>query len=300
MCDSDARKSAEFGLQFRVESYTSVAEMLTLAHPQIVCVCSPSGCHAQHAIAALKQGCHVLCEKPMAIHAADAVEMVNEAHQSGKRLFIVKQNRYNLPVAAVKELLVNNRLGKIHYFQINCFWNRNSSYYDNSWRGTSTLDGGTLYTQFSHFIDLLYWYLGNVQAVSGWRANYAHKGIVDFEDTGSAALTMESGAIGTLNWTINAYPSNIEGSFSLFGERGSVKIGGSYLDKIEYFFVENENSNDWLNKTSADKQNRHEEVYRAMIGALENPSLYVVEAEEGLKSVQIIEQIYAACPLLES
>ncbi len=156
--------------------------------------------------------------------------MIEASCNAGKRLFVVKQNRYNPPVIAVKKLIEEGALGKIYSFQLNCFWNRTDKYYHQSWRGTQVYDGGILFTQFSHFIDLLYWFLGEVDQVSGMRANFHHSESMEFEDTGIANLIMKNGAIGTLNYTVNANQSNMEGSFTLFGEKGTVKIGGQYLN----------------------------------------------------------------------
>lgn len=298
--DPDPAKLMGFAGEFNAAPFLSVSQMLSTARADIVCICSPSGLHASHAIEALNARCHVLCEKPMAITLHQAAEMIETAGRLGKKLFVVKQNRYNLPVAAVKDLLLQGKLGKIHSFQLNCLWNRNNIYYQNTWRGTAANDGGTLYTQFSHFIDLLYWYLGDVDSVTGWRANFLHQGIIEFEDTGCAAIKMRNGAMGTLNWTINAHERNMEGSITLMGEKGSIKIGGEYLDRIEYFSVENEDAAQWMQKRSADKLNRHEEVYRAMINSLHTPTSSVVEAEEALQSLKVIEQIYKGCPLIET
>src|SRR5690606_37811192 len=141
-------------------------------------------------------GCDVLCEKPMAIKVQDGLQIIKKAETTGKRFFVVKQNRYNPPVVLVKDLLSRNRLGTIQAFQLNCFRNRPDQYYQGSWMGTQDLDGGILFTQLSHFIDLLYWFLGDMDRVSGWRNNYGHQSSVQFEDTGVATIVMQSGAMG--------------------------------------------------------------------------------------------------------
>ncbi len=164
----------------------------------VVAVCSPNGLHAQHTIAALQAGFHVLCEKPMALTVQDCGEMINAAERANKRLFIVKQNRFNPPIVAVKQLIEENRLGAIYSVQLNCFWNRNEEYYKNSWKGTKDMDGGTLFTQFSHFIDLLYWMIGDVKEAHGYAGNFGHKDMIEFEDTGVVSLRFYNGAIGTV------------------------------------------------------------------------------------------------------
>ena len=145
-------------------------------------MCIPNGLHAAHTIQSLRAGFNVLCEKPMAINVHDCKEMIKEANKAGKQLFIVKQNRFNPPVVAVKKAIDKGILGKIYIIQLSCFWNRNESYYKNSWKGTQHLDGGTLFTQFSHFIDLLYWMIGDIKKVFALTANFAHKNMIDFEE----------------------------------------------------------------------------------------------------------------------
>jgi predicted dehydrogenase len=152
----------------------------------VVSVCTPNGLHAEHSISILKAGHHVLCEKPMALFVNDCSSMITAAERANRRLFIVKQNRFNPPVEAVKALIDQGKLGKLYSVQLNCFWNRNNEYYQNSWKGTRDLDGGTLYTQFSHFIDLLYWFIGDVETVSATTGNFHHQGLIEFEDTGVA------------------------------------------------------------------------------------------------------------------
>jgi len=169
VCDIDEKKAAALGAKYEAFPYKGVKDMLA-AHRDldVVAVCSPNGLHATHSIQALKAGFHVLCEKPMALSVQDCGDMINTAEKANRRLFIVKQNRFNPPVAAVKKMIEEDRLGKIYSAQLNCFWNRNDEYYKNSWKGTRDLDGGTLFTQFSHFIDLLYWIIGDVKEVQSF------------------------------------------------------------------------------------------------------------------------------------
>ena len=239
VCDIEKSKAEELATKYNAEAYTSAAEMLS-AHPEIavVAVCSPNGLHAEHSIAALRAGFHVLCEKPMALTVQDCGEMIKEAEKANRRLFIVKQNRFNPPVAAVKQLIDEGRLGKLLSVQLNCFWNRNNAYYANSWKGTLEMDGGTLFTQFSHFIDLLYWMIGDVRQVFAKVNNAAHKGVIEFEDQGAVVLEFYNGVIGTVNYTVNSFAKNMEGSITLFGDKGTVKIGGQYLNELEYQQIE--------------------------------------------------------------
>ena len=231
VCDIIRERSDSFGIEYNTKVYYSLDELLANEKNNIdvISVCTPNGLHAEHSIKALKAGIHVLCEKPMAINVNDCGEMIKAAESNNRRLFIVKQNRFNPPVAAVKKAIDDGFLGKILSIQLSCFWNRNSDYYLNSWKGTKLLDGGTLFTQFSHFIDLLYWMISDIKTVKAFTANLGHQSIIEFEDTGVVALEFYNGAIGTINYTVNSYNKNMEGSLTIFGEKGTVKIGGQYF-----------------------------------------------------------------------
>ena len=206
VCDIVQEKARALAREFSAKAYYSINELLEKeTEIDIASVCTPNGLHAEHSIQSMQAGKHVLCEKPMAISSADAKRMINAARDTGRKLYVVKQNRFNPPVVFVKQLVQENKLGNIFNFQMNCFWNRPAAYYQNDWRGTMELDGGTLFTQFSHFIDLLYWLLGDMEMAKGFRANYLHKGLISFEDTGIAILKMKNGALGTINYTINSH-----------------------------------------------------------------------------------------------
>lgn len=300
VCDSIAAKADELAEKYCAKPYYSINELLNAKEAMdVVSICSPNGLHARHAIEALNAGYHVLCEKPMALSVTDCGEMIKAAERSNRRLFAIKQNRFNPPVEAVKRALDEGRLGKILSIQLSCFWNRNPDYYQNSWKGTLDLDGGTLYTQFSHFIDLLYWMVGDVKAVKAIMANYAHKGIIEFEDTGVILLEFFNGAIGTVNYTVNSYQRNMEGSLTIFGEKGTVKIGGQYLNELEYQQIENykiENlppgnkANNY--GTYQGSMSNHDKVYDNLIAVLQNNASISTSSFEGLKTVEIIERIY--------
>jgi predicted dehydrogenase len=226
--------------------------------------------------------------------------MIDTAYFFKKKLFVVKQNRYNQPVQILKKALDENKLGKISGFQINCFWNRPQAYYKGDWKGTTLLDGGILYTQFSHFIDILYWCLGDVAEVKGYKSNSLHRKFMEFEDNGVAILKMENGAIGTLNYTINAMNKNLEGSFSIFGEKASIKIGGQYLNTLEWYEAETPQKLELAAHPGSNNygiyegsMSNHDKVYEEIIQALEGNS-NLVEAREAIKIIEIIEKIYAA------
>lgn len=302
VCDIVEEKAQQLASVYNAKPYASYAEMLK-HEPSIdvIAVCSPNGLHAQHAIDGLKAGYHVLCEKPMGLSVKECGDMIQAAERANKRLFAIKQNRYNPPVAAVKELIDAGRLGRILSVQLSCFWNRNPDYYANSWKGTKELDGGTLFTQFSHFIDLLYWLIGDIEEVAAYTGNFAHQDIIEFEDTGVVILKFINRAIGTVNYTVNSFNKNMEGSLTIFGEKGTVKIGGQYLNELEYQQIENyriENlpegnkANNYGNYTGS--MSNHDKVYDNLIEVLTQNAAITTSSYEGMKTVEIIEKIYRA------
>jgi UDP-N-acetyl-2-amino-2-deoxyglucuronate dehydrogenase len=304
-CDIVPGKRNDFSEKFHCRSYHNIEQLLkTETGVDVVVICTPNGLHAEHAVKSLMSGKHVLCEKPMAISSADARKMIDAEKATGKRLFVVKQNRFNPPVVYVKKLTAENKLGRILSFQVNCFWNRPEAYYKNNWRGTKDMDGGILFTQFSHFIDLLYWLLGDISSVSGTRNNALHKNSIEFEDNGVAQLKMKNGSIGTIHYTINSHHKNMEGSLTLFGEKGTVKIGGQYLNELEYFSVEGETFPGLPQGNPANhyghyqgSMSNHDKVYEHLIKALDDPSHHFINSEETLKTIEIIEMIYKNSPM---
>jgi UDP-N-acetyl-2-amino-2-deoxyglucuronate dehydrogenase len=301
VCDIDRSKAEELGKQYNAEIYYSLEDLLeTEKGTDVISICSPNGLHAEQTIKSLRAGFHVLCEKPMAISVDDAGQMVSESLKANKLLFIVKQNRFNPPVVALKKVIDDGNLGKIYSVQLSCFWNRNEAYYKGSdWKGTLKLDGGTLYTQFSHFIDLLYWLVGDVKHVKARIGNFGHQGIIEFEDTGVVCLEFYNGAIGTINYSVNSYGSNMEGSITIFAEKGTVKIGGQYLNELEYqkfngFKITDLPPGNPPNEYGEYKgsMSNHDKVYENVIDVLGNRGVIATNAFEGMKTVEIIEKIY--------
>lgn len=303
VCDVDSSKAKALADTYECAHFTDASELLANQQhgADVVTICSPNGLHAKHSIQALNAGYHVLCEKPMGINVSECGEMLKAAEKNNRRLFAIKQNRFNPPVAAVKQALEEGKLGKILSLQLSCFWNRNEDYYANSWKGTKDLDGGTLYTQFSHFIDLLYWMIGDIRTAKGFSKNSIHQNIIEFEDSGVVAVEFHSGTIGTINYTVNSYGKNMEGSLTIFGEKGTVKIGGQYLNELEYqniegFSFENlpegNKPNNYGNYQGS--MSNHDEVYRNLIDVLHNNAAISTSAFEGLKTVEMIDKIYMA------
>jgi predicted dehydrogenase len=301
-CDNVKEKADEFSKKYNCKAYYSIDSLLENEknNLSVVSICSPNGLHAQHSIMCLNAGLNVLCEKPMAINVYDCGEMIKAAEKANKRLFLNKQNRFNPPVAAVKHAIEEGKLGKIFSVQLSCFWNRNDDYYNNSWKGTKELDGGTLYTQFSHFIDLLYWIIGDIKDVEAYTENYNHTNTIEFEDTGVAIIKFYNGAIGTINYNVNSFQKNMEGSLTIFGEKGTVKIGGQYLNELEYQNIENFEIKDLPvgNKpnnygTYFGSMSNHDKVYENLVDVLIHGKSISTNSFEGLKTVEIIDKIYS-------
>ena len=265
----------------------------------VVSICTPHHLHKPMTLAALKAGKHVVVEKPMTLSAKDAAEMSKAAKDAGLKLFVVKQNRYNVPIRLAEEAIKTNRLGKIYMVQCNVLWNRHQEYYNQSeWRGTKETEKGALFTQASHFIDILVWWFGKVTEAKTVMATQAHD--IEIEDCGQSSVMFESGVIGSISWTTNVYSKNYEGSITIMGEKGTIKIGGAYLNKVEYWDVEShplpENiayvdlPNNY-GKYQGSSSNHHrviEEVVKELSGLKSN----IVEGREGELSIAAIETIY--------
>jgi UDP-N-acetyl-2-amino-2-deoxyglucuronate dehydrogenase len=303
VCDNVESRAVKLGEKYGSNVYSDFDELLLNEKElDVISVCTPNGLHSEHSIKAFRSGFHVLCEKPMAISVYDCGEMIKEAEKANRRLFVVKQNRYNPPVQAIKDALDEKKLGKLLSVQLNCFWNRNSEYYTQSdWKGTIKLDGGTLFTQFSHFIDLLYWMFGDVRKVEAIIKNSNHQKIVEFEDSGVVLIEFYNGVIGTINYTVNSFGKNMEGSLTIFGELGTVKIGGQYLNELEYQNIKDYKISDLPAGNPPNNygqyigsMSNHDKVYENVIDVLINKGTIGTNGFEGLKTVEIIDKIYAA------
>jgi predicted dehydrogenase len=303
VCDTVESRAVQFGEKYKSKAYTDYEDLLLKEKDlDVISICTPNGLHAEQSIKAFRNGFHVLCEKPMAISVFDCGEMIKEAEKANKRLFVVKQNRYNPPVRAIKKALDENRLGKILSVQLNCFWNRNKDYYSKSeWKGTIKLDGGTLFTQYSHFIDLLYWMFGDIRRVEAITRNLNHEKIIEFEDTGVVIIEFYNGIIGTINYTVNSFGKNMEGSLTIFGEKGTVKIGGQYLNELEYQNIKDYKITDIPEGNPPNNygqyigsMSNHDKVYENVIDVLVNNGSIGTNGFEGLKTVEIIDKIYSS------
>ena len=267
----------------------------------VVNIATPTGIHAQQGLQVLNAGMHLVIEKPMALCGKDAQLLISTAERNEKEIFCVMQNRYSPPSVWLKDLLESGKLGKIFMVQVNCFWNRDERYYQpDSWHGKMDLDGGTLFTQFSHFIDLLYWYFGDISNIQAKFADFNHAETTDFEDSGFVFFDFVNGGMGSLNYSTAVWDKNLESSIIIIAENGSVKVGGQYMNCVEYCHIKDyvlpklspaSPENDYGNyKGSA--ANHHFVIDNAVRVIRRQPGAQSL-SEDGLKVVEIIESIYS-------
>jgi len=303
VCDIDKDKAEHFSAQYKTSCYTDYLKLLRNERFDVAVICTPNGLHAEQSIAALHQGRHVLVEKPMAIKSEDCISMIEVADKNNRKLFVVKQNRFNAPVAALKRAIDAGKLGKIFSVQVNCYWNRPAQYYSDGWRGTLELDGGTLFTQFSHFIDLLYWLFGDVKQVQSFTANKAHKKEIEFEDCGVISMMLDNDVPAGLHYSVNTFSKNMEGSITVIAEKGTVKVGGQYLNTLEYTDVEFPfDGGELVQEHGAPNDygfyqgsmSNHDKVYAHLIECFSSGEDFSTNAFEAFKAVEIIEKIYSA------
>lgn len=302
ICDTDEPKARELSNLYNgLPVYANYSEMLGAIKADIINVVTPHHLHADMTVEALEKGFHVLVEKPMALTSADCDRMNAAARASGRNLWVVKQNRYNVPIRLAKEALHNNRLGKIFTVKCDILWNRYQGYYDESpWRGKKKFEGGALYTQASHFIDLLVWWFGDLVNAKTIMETQNHQ--IETEDTGISVLKFKNDTIGSLIWTTCVYNKNYEGSITIIGEKGTIKIGGQYLNKIEYWDVEGfplPEGIEFSDKPNAygkyqGTSSNHDKVVKSIISQMKGRSFETVDGYEGIKSIHAIEMLYGS------
>lgn len=302
-CDTDPARREKFASLYEgTPVYASIEEMLDLCEASVINVCTPHYLHAEHALKAIEAGRNVLVEKPMALRSQDASQMIQAAAKAGVLLMVVKQNRHNIPVVLTREAFDAGRFGRILMAQCNVVWNRYAGYYTQSpWLGRKEFEGGALYTQVSHFLDLLIWLCGDVVDAGGKFETKNHA--IDIEDCGTAWLRFASGTMGSLFWTTCAYNRNFEGSITLVGEHGIVKIGGQYLNRIEHWDVEGvplREGTQWVDRPNSyghyqGSSSNHDKVIQDVIRRVNREDVRIVSGEDGIRTVQAIELIYAKC-----
>ncbi|HRG60258.1 MAG TPA: Gfo/Idh/MocA family oxidoreductase [Bacteroidia bacterium] len=287
--------------KFGVPYYNSVEALFDASIDfDVVNVCTPNGLHAEHSLLALNNKKHIVCEKPMALHKQDCESIIYKALQMHKNVFCVMQNRYSPPSAWIKEVIEKKIIGDIFMVQLNCYWNRDERYYKKGgWKGTADLDGGTLFTQFSHFIDIMYWLFGDIKDIQAKFNDFNHNSLTTFEDSGFVNFNFINGGMGAINYSTAVWDTNLESSLTVIGSKGSVKIGGQYMDKVEYCHIKDYQmpelaatnpANDYgAYKGSA---NNHGYIIDNVIDTLKGRTTITTNALEGLKVVDIIERIY--------
>lgn len=286
---------------FEVPFFSSIDEMLNAGLDiDVVNICTPNGLHAEQSLIALENGSHVVCEKPMGLSKDNCEKVIFKSLQKSKNVFCVMQNRYSPPSEWIKSVVDDRLLGDIYMVQLNCYWNRDNRYYKKGgWKGTADLDGGTLFTQFSHFIDIMYWLFGDIDNIEGKFADFTHSDTTDFEDSGFVSFDFVDGGMGCLNYSTSVANKNLESSMTIIGSKGSVKIGGQYMNEVEVCDIQDYEmpvlkeanpANDYgPYKGSAAN---HNYVIRNVIDTLKGRTSATTNALEGLKVVEIIERIY--------
>ena len=297
-CRSQKECEAE---RFDVPFFSSIEELLgSSLEIDVVNICTPNGLHAAQSLKALEHKKHVVCEKPMGLSKDNCERIIFKALEVSKQVFCVMQNRYSPPSQWIKSLITDGVMGEIFMVQLNCYWNRDARYYKKGgWKGTQELDGGTLYTQFSHFIDIMYWLFGDIDNIEGKFNDFTHHDSTDFEDSGFVSFDFVNGGMGCLNYSTAVANQNLESSMTIIGENGSVKIGGQYMNDVEICNIKDYEmpvlaasnpANDYgPYKGSAAN---HNYVISNVIDGVKGRKSPTTNALEGLKVVEIIERIY--------
>lgn len=297
VCDIVTEKARRIGELFSVPWYTDMHEMMRSPDIDVVTVLTESGRHAEHVIALAPYRKHIVLEKPMALRLVDADAMIRACDQAGVRIFVVKQNRFNIPVVKLREALDNGRFGKLVLGTVRVRWCRPQSYYDqDSWRGTWALDGGVLTNQASHHVDLLEWMMGEVDSVYAMASTALVN--IEAEDTAVVTLRFTNGALGIIEATTATRPQDLEGSISILGEGGTVEIGGFAVNKMKVWnFAETKPGDELvMEKYSVNPPNvygfGHQAYYDHVVDCILNNKQHLVDGLEGRKSLELINAIY--------
>ena len=298
----DVKDKSLLGIEkYDVPFFSSVGDLLAAElEIDVVNIASPNGFHAEQAMACLDGRKHVVIEKPIALSKQDAERVIFKALHVHRHVFAVMQNRYSPPSQWIKELVESGKLGKIFMVQLNCYWNRDDRYYKpDSWHGNKQLDGGTLFTQFSHFIDILYWLFGDIENIQSRLRDFNHAALTDFEDSGFVSFDFVNGGMGCINYSTSVWNQNMESSMTIVAENGSVKIGGQYMNEVEYCHIKDytmpelapTNPGNDYGAYKGSAQN-HNYVIANVVDVLKGRDAITTNALEGLKVVDIIERIY--------
>ena len=295
ICDTNQDVLDKYTFEFGVEGYTSMLDMLKSVDIDIVTICTPSGLHSDQTVLAAEHNVNVMTEKPMATRWSDGIRMVKACDDAGVRLFVVKQNRKNSTLQLLKRAITGKRFGKIKMVHINVFWTRPQEYYDQAeWRGTWEFDGGAFMNQASHYVDLLDWLIGPVDKVQAMMSTTRD---IEVEDTGVLNIKWRNGTLGSMNVTMLTYPKNFEGSITILGDKGTVRIGGASVNDIQHweFDDKREYDNNIKNvsyKTSSVYGFGHPLYYKNVIDVLQGKSEPETDGREGLKSLEVLIAAY--------
>lgn len=304
----DIRPEKELGIEaYSVPFIQSLEELIGLGlEIDVINICVPNGLHAGIARQAIETGHHVVIEKPMALTLADAESISQTSLLHHKQVFCVMQNRYSPPSVWIKRMVESGQLGTIYMVQLNCYWNRDERYYKpGGWHGNAVLDGGTLFTQFSHFIDILYWVFGDIHTIQSRFSDFNHQGLTDFEDSGIVTFNFVNGGMGSLSYSTSTWDKNMESSLLIVAENGSVKIGGQYMNEVTYCHIKNyempeltptKPGNDY-GPYKGSAQN-HDQVIRNVVDVLSGipGECITTNVMEGMKVIDIIQRMYEADP----
>jgi len=298
VCDNNKIKLDNVIKKHGVPGYKDLADMLAGENLDLIILTTPSGLHSGQAIEVAKAKRHVVTEKPMATTWADGKKMVQACDEHGVRLFVVKQNRHNETLRLLKDAIIKKRFGRLYLATINVFWTRPQSYYDaDSWRGTWEFDGGAFMNQASHYVDLLDWLMGPVESIQAYTSTLGRN--IEVEDTGVASVHWRSGAMGSINVTMLTYPKNLEGSITIIGEKGTVRIGGVAVNEIQHWDFKDALDSDESIKSVNYETNSvygfgHVLYYKNVIEVLRGVSEPYTDGREGLRSLELIVALYRA------
>lgn len=296
VCDTDPTALRAAEEKYGVTGFSSLHELLRGAEVDVVVLCTPSGLHPSQAIVVARSGRHVMTEKPMATRWADGLRMVRECDDAGVYLFVIKQNRRNATLRLLKRAMEKRRFGRLHMVTINVFWSRPQAYYDSAkWRGTWEFDGGALMNQASHYIDLVDWLIGPVESVQAYVATLARD--IQVEDTATVGIRWRSGALGSINVTMLAYPKNFEGSITILGEKGTVRLGGVAVNEIQHWEFADSDPDDELVKAASYETTSvygfgHPLYYDNVVKVLRGEAEPETDGREGLRSLELLIASY--------
>ena len=299
LCDTNPANTLDIE-RFGVPTYTDIKDMLADEEFDVLCVATPNGLHFEHCLLGLNADKHIVVEKPMALTKANCEKIIFKALQLSKHIFCVMQNRYSPPSQWIKTLLSEKKLGEVYMVQINCFWNRDERYYKHDgWKGNRQLDGGTLFTQFSHFIDIMYWLFGDIKDIQSRFNNFNHKNSIEFEDSGLITFNFVDGGMGSINYSTSVWDTNFESSLTVVGEKGTIKIGGQYMNEVEICNVEGYTMPELAPANPANNYGNykgsaanHNYIFENVVEVLTEGKPATTNALEGMKVVDIIERIY--------